>query len=371
MKLPEKLTRAAGKTWLAVKRRSPEILFFCGTASFVAAIVSAVKASSEADQILADHEGRLEEAKCEYIFPEDDGYEIEVEALPDSEDEFQVKYPPVQKTQKQINRDIRKCYVRTGLNYAKLYSKTAGFAIVSLACFGGAYRVLSGRVSAGIATIQGLQSYISDYENRNIKLNGEESHEMCKYGYREVEVEEVDPETGEVKVTKKLVPNYPGAIESKEGTGESCNMSEADLLELDQNPSVLIFDKEHTHEYKGIANLDKLTVVSAEEAAIHKWRIRGWVTENDVRSYLGMEETVDGQYKAKVYLEGVEDHGGEPSLGIYAPVNASVIRDSRNGLPIILETNFTDNLLLVAKKEQEKREELEAELRAKRLAEEV
>lgn len=361
MKLPEKLTRAAGKCWLTVKRKSPEILFTCGTVSFGMALYSVVKASSKADQLIADHEGRLEEAKCEYVLPEN--LEYEATNVDETGVEFQVKGGMTQKTEKEINRDVRKCYMTTTKEFVKLYSVTATFSVVSLVCFGGAYKVLSGRVAAGLATISGLENYIALYEKRNIELNGEQSHEMCKYGYKEIEETHEDPKTGKMVTEKKLVPDYPT---------EGEEVDDAVLEDFMNRPlgrSVIIFSKETSNEYKGIAGLDRLTLEAAEADAIRMWRTRGWVCENDVRAYIGMPKTIEGQFIGKYYREGA-DHGEEPSLGITKHINEAALT-GHNDKVWILETNFTDNLLTIHSKEKEKKAEFEKQLRLKRLSEEV
>lgn len=361
MKLPEKLTRAAGKCWLTVKRKSPEILFACGTVSFGMALYSVVKASSKADQLIADHEGRLEEAKCEYVLPEN--LEYEATNVDEAGVEFQVKGEMAQKTEKEINRDVRKCYMTTAKEFVKLYSVTAGFSVVSLVCFGGAYKVLSGRVAAGLATISGLENYIALYEKRNIELNGEQSHEMCKYGYKEIEEKHKDPKTGKMITEKKLVPDYPTEGE------EADDAVLEDFMNRPLGRSVIIFSKETSNEYKGTAGLDRLTLEAAEADAIRMWRTRGWVCENDVREYIGMRKTIEGQFIGKYYREGA-DHGEEPSLGITKHINEAALTGHNNKV-WILETNFTDNLLTIHAKEKEKKAEFEKQLRLKRLSEEV
>ena len=353
MKLPEKVTRLAGKGWLKVRKRSPELLFGLGVLSMGGAIVSAVKAARRHDQIIAEHETNLEEAKMEYIIPD----EYDIVSMEEGSDEYKMEGSLVKKTEKQINRDVRKVYTHTAKELVKLYSKTGLFVSFSLFCFGGSYKVLSGRVTAGLLTIDRLKNYISLYEQRNIELNGEESHQMCKYGYKEVTVTEGDGKNK--KEVKKLVPDYS----ESEVDGEFVSMPSV------MDPTTLIFCKDTSNEYKGVGNLDWLTVEAAEQDAVRVWRTKGWVCENDVRTYLGMEKTVEGQFRCKFYHDG-PDHGEEPSFNLYSPANQNV-RDGHNKCPIYLELNFTDNLLAADLDEKKRKDELMASLRAQRLSEEV
>ena len=79
IKLPEKVKVGVGMAGLKIKKHSPEILLGLGFVSMGAAIISAVRSAREHDMLLADHEERLEAAKCEYVIP--DEYDIEAEML--------------------------------------------------------------------------------------------------------------------------------------------------------------------------------------------------------------------------------------------------------------------------------------------------
>ena len=379
VKVPAKISRFANKAVLEVKKKSPEILFCVGVVSFGAAIVSAVKASRKADYILAEHEEDLEVAKCEFVVPDDyedvqfwaDNVELNgVDANLDDEDKDVEATTGVIKTQKEINRAVRKVYGKTVIKFIKLYSKTGGFVLIALACFGGVYKILSGRVAMGLATISGLESYISTYEKRNIELNGKRNHDMCKYGYKEIERTYEDPDTGEVVHEIERVPMYE--VDEQElacGEGElkepGIGIDEETREVLESGPSVIIFCKDETAEYIGVPHRDRYMADCAQADAERIWRTRGWVTENDIRSYLGMQPTVMGQRRCKFY-HGVESEA--PTLNIDAPINDAAKNGTRNSW--IFETNLDEDLFLESRLIEKSKKDLEKKMINKRKAEE-
>lgn len=378
VKVPAKISRFANKAVLEVKKKSPEILFCVGVVSFGAAIVSAVKASRKADYILAEHEEDLEVAKCQFVVPDEyedvqfwadneeiNGVDSRLDDDLDAEEEDLKATTGVIKTQKEISRAVRKVYGKTVIKFVKLYSKTGGFALIALACFGGVYKILSGRVAMGLATITGLENYISAYEKRNIELNGKRNHDMCKYGYKEIERTYEDPDTGEIVHEIEKVPLY----EVDESVGEDCEagigIDEETREILEGGPSVIIFCKEETAEFIGVPHRDHDMVEAAEHDAKRILRNRGWVTENDIRAYLGMQPTIMGQRRCKFY-HGVESE--EPTLNIESPINDAAKNGTRKSW--ILETNLDEDLFLESRLIEKSKKDLEKKLIKKRKAEE-
>lgn len=382
IRMPERVTRFACRAGLTIKKKSPEILFCVGTASFIGAIISAVIASKEHDEILFEHEEMLEDAKNEYLIPDDleiikverendicDGSDSDAG---DSEEEYEFSGEVPVRSEKEVNRSIRKAYMKTAGKFIRLYSKTAGFMVVSLACYGGVYKVLSGRVAAGLVTISGLENYISLYEKRNVEINGEKSHDMCKYGYKDIEHTYEDPETGEMVTEVERVPLYevedtdPAESEHPSEDAGSEVLDEMTREVLESGPAVIIFSPQDTRECKGVVGLDKTTLEAAEGDARLIWRTRGWVTQNDIRSYLGLPPTVMGQRKCLFYHEG--NPGPEPTLNIYAPINNAAMNGTRKSW--ILETNLSEDLFLADREEKRRKDELTNRLIKLRLEEE-
>ena len=378
VKVPAKISRFANKAVLEVKKKSPEILFCVGVVSFGAAIVSAVKASRKADYILAEHEEDLEVAKCQFVVPDEyedvqfwadneeiNGVDSRLDDDLDAEEEDLKATTGVIKTQKEINRAVRKVYGKTVIKFVKLYSKTGGFVLIALACFGGVYKILSGRVAMGLATITGLENYISAYEKRNIELNGKRNHDMCKYGYKEIERTYEDPDTGEIVHEIEKVPLYEVDESALEDGEAGIGIDEETREVLEGGPSVIIFCKDETAEFIGVPHRDHDMAIMAEADAKRIWRNRGWVTENDIRAYFGMQPTIMGQRRCKFY-HGVEDD--TPTLNIESPINDAAKNGTRKSW--ILETNLDEDLFLESRLMEKSKKDLEKKLIKMRKAEE-
>lgn len=378
VKVPAKISRFANKAVLEVKKKSPEILFCVGVVSFGAAIASAVKASRKADYILAEHEEDLEVAKCQFVVPDEyedvqfwadnveiNGVDSRLDEDLDAEEEDLKATTGVIKTQKEINKAVRKVYGKTVIKFIKLYSKTGGFVLIALACFGGVYKILSGRVAMGLATITGLENYISAYEKRNIELNGKRNHDMCKYGYKEIERTYEDPDTGETVHEIEKVPLYEVDESVGEDSEAGIGIDEETREVLEGGPSVIIFCKDETAEFIGVPHRDRDLADSAEKDAVRIWRTRGWVTENDIREYLGMRPTIMGQRRCKFY-HGVESE--EPTLNIHSPINDAAKNGTRKSW--IFETNLDEDLFLESRLMEKSKKDLEKKLIKKRKAEE-
>ena len=356
IKVPEKWSRAAGIGVLKIKEASPEILLGAGVICMGAAIVSAVKAARQHDYILADHEERLEAAKCEYVIP--DEYDIVAEA---ESGEFQMSGAGggviARKSEKEVNKAIRKCYGQTAWEFTKLYSSTIALSALSLACFVGMHNIQARRITGLNAAYTGLREYIKRYEERNIELNGQKSHEMCKYGYKEVEVTEEDPDTGEMVTEKKKVPLYEG----ENGEKWSDETTKAPF-----HNQCIEFSKDTAKaSYTGIANYDLMTLNVAEQDIKDLVRARGWAVKNDLYDILRMERTPEGM------IEGwVHGCGPEPDLGIHDPINNRCLAGF-NHEDWVLDPNIHGNVYALLREKEEKEAALEAELKAKRLAEEA
>ena len=334
--------------------------------------------SPEADYILAEHEEDLEVAKCQFVVPDEyedvqfwadneeiNGVDSGLDDV-DDDDEALKETTGVIKTQKEINRAVRKVYGKTVIKFIKLYSKTGGFVLIALACFGGVYKILSGRVAMGLATITGLENYISAYEKRNIELNGKRNHDMCKYGYKEIERTYEDPDTGEIVHEIEKVPLYEVDESALEDGEAGIGIDEETREVLEGGPSVIIFCKDETAEFIGVPHRDHDMAIMAEHDAERIWRNRGWVTENDIRAYLGMQPTIMGQRRCKFY-HGVEDDA--PTLNIESPINDAAKNGTRKSW--IFETNLDEDLFLESRLIEKSKKDLEKKLVKMRKAEEA
>lgn len=98
-------------------------------------------------------------------------------------------------------------YINAGLNIARNYAPAVTLATVSAGCLIGSNAIMRRRAFSLAAAYSALDSTFSDYRTRVIDEYGDEVDKKMRYGLttKEVEVEQIDEETGEVVKTKATV----------------------------------------------------------------------------------------------------------------------------------------------------------------------
>lgn len=98
-------------------------------------------------------------------------------------------------------------YIHAGLNIARNYAPAVTLATVSAGCLIGSNAIMRRRAFSLAAAYSALDTTFSDYRTRVIDEYGEDVDKKMRYGLttKEVEVEQVDEETGEVVKTKATV----------------------------------------------------------------------------------------------------------------------------------------------------------------------
>ena len=362
-KLPEKLSLGIGMTKLKIQAASPEILLGLGIVTMGGAVVAGIIAARHHDEIIADHEGRLEEAKANYILPDAEEDEFEIEG-PDENGDYYLKDGTILnvRSDKEIARAVRKAYFKTIARFIRLYGLTAALMALSTLCFVGMHNIQAGRITGLVGAYTGLQEYIKRYEARNIELNGQKSHEMCKYGYKTVEVEEEDPDTGEVVKETKNVPIY-----------EDCGAEE--MAKLPFHDQYYIFSERTASNCTGIANNDYAVLVSAKNFAIQKVASEGVCKVCDVLEYLGIHLDSDDEDDTELLIrsqyEGwVKGHGDDPDFGVEDPINNRFLA-GYNHEEVYLDFNIHGNVIAILMEDQKKKARLKKNLTEERLAEEI
>ena len=335
-----KVSNMAGKTGIKIKQASPEILLVAGIGFMGAAVISGILAARHHDEIIDDHNERLDAAKADTILPEAaDGEEI---------DESEAEVVP----QKEINKKVRHVYCRTAANMVKLYAPTVAFMGLSAACFIGMHNIQAGRIAGFAGAYTGLKEYIEWYEKRNIELNGQENHEMCKYGWHE---ELVQDEHGKEKTVK--VMNRAEDLKDS----DECPFVEG----LTKNNRYYIFSDYTSSEYKGNATLDLMTLRQAERNIRNMIATRGSAVVNDVLDELGMERTLEGMYEG--WVDGA---GPLADFNIESGLNKAFC-EGRSGEDVWLEFNIHGNVHHMLKEKKRKEQETLKALRERRLKEDA
>ena len=316
------ITNHVGMANLKIRNASPEIFLGLGIVTMVGAVVAGAMAARNHDDIVADHNDRLTAAKAETVIKVDEESSEEVEVV---------------REQKEINAAVRKCYVETGFAFVKNYALTGALMGLSTFCFCEMHNIQAGRIAGLTGAYTGLQEYIKRYEDNNIKLNGEESHRMCKYGFKEVEVEEEDPDNGEkYKTTKKVAKDASDL--AAEGIDSTFHDQFAE------------FSRQTTPSYTGRADMDLMHLQNAQNYIIDRMNAFGFATVNDARAELNLPPTEEG------INEGwVRGCGPDPDFGFEDPVNNRCLAGYPNE-PWLLEFNIHGNLNWLLKKKREKKD---------------
>ena len=161
-----------------IKKNSPEILVGAGIATLIGSLVYTV--------IGTLHTGvEVTNAVCELDEVENDDSLMEEER----------------------RKKKHGIYIHAGLNIARNYAPAITLATVSAGCLIGSNAIMRRRAFSLAAAYSALDTTFSDYRTRVIDEYGEDVDKKMRYGLttKEVEVEQVDEETGEVVKTKATV----------------------------------------------------------------------------------------------------------------------------------------------------------------------
>ena len=330
-------SKMLGMNGLKLKEKSPEILMVVGVVTGGAAIVSAVFAGRKLDMLVADHEERVEAAKAEVVV-DPECIDQNGEFLPDVD----VEKAYITRTKKEINRAVRHEYGVTLIRSLKLFALPGGLFAISMGSFVAVKNIQGGMINALTGAYTSLQEYCRAYEQRNIELNGEESHRMCKYGYKEVEVEEEDPDNGETYKVKKKVP-----LEASEIAAQNV-----------YHDHFITFSRQTSPIYKGRKMYDLPTLEAAENYIEDLVYSRGWAVLNDVYDALGMTRNnkEDGPVEnPEAMIEGwVKGCGPRVDLGIHDAINNRFLAGYLNET-VILSPNIHGNVYAILKKQEEEK----------------
>lgn len=321
------LKEKAGMAELKIKAASPEILLVGGLVCMAGAVVTAVIASRKHDEIMDEHMERLEEAKASVILPE----AVDEEDDPEEREAVVVD-------QKEINRNVRRVYCRTAAKMVKLYAPTVGLMALSAACFIGMHNIQAGRIAGLSGAYATLKETFDQYQARNIELNGEDNHKLCKYGWHE---EEEVAEDG--TVTKKKVMNTPADLEKQAEDKKAMGLEPFH----DQD---FIFSRSTSGSYRGNPALDQMFLEAVEKNCRVVLEAKGFLTVNDVLDALGMERTVEGMYQG-----WVKGYGPELSIGWNDPFNNRFLAGYPNE-PVSLSFNIHGNIVYILNKLEAERE---------------
>lgn len=273
-----KVGRAFGKTKLFVKAKSPEILIGVAIASGVGCVVAAIiETHRHADDILESHEKAIEKIEeCKEKFPEE-------------------------YSKKDICVDTIITYVETGKEIARVYWPTALLGAVSIASTLGAYKIVSGRYAAALASYTALKEAFEKYRKRVVEEYGEEMDRHFLLGTKKKTFVEKN-EKGEDEVK-----NF-----------EECSN---DICLADTQ---FLFAKGISTEWEPNPTYNLSFLKAQENWANNRLRSRGYILLNEILYDLGFKQTTAGAHLGWVW--------GFPGADDLIDFQIKELRDE-NGLP--------------------------------------
>lgn len=244
-----KVGRALGKSKLYLKAKSPEILIALGIASGIGCVACAIVGTHKhSDDILKSHKKAIEKIE-----------------------ECKEKYPD-EYSKKDICVDTVIAYAETGKEIARVYWPSALLGAVSIASTLGAYKIVSGRYAAALASCTALREAFERYRKRVVEEYGEEMDRHFLFGAKKTTIVEKKAD-GQDAVTTVEVPE----------DGDIC-LADTQFM----------FSKETSMEYENDASYDMAFLLGKQSRFNDLLRSRGYVLLNDILYDIGMEMTSAG-----------------------------------------------------------------------------
>lgn len=281
----------ANKMLFKVKNNAPTIMVVGGVLGFGVATFLASKATLKVDQILSE---QSQQVKIIH----------EVNENPETAEIY---------TEQDMNKDLCKVYIMTGLKLAKLYGPAIVTFGVSTYLVTKSHFMMKGRVAALGVTVAGLSAALKRQSQRISELYGEEKADDIWLGTenQKVETTVTNEETGEEKpkkVTAKVV-------------NEDLIVSPYAFVYDESNPNYIHGDPQH--------NVDDLCNI--ELWANRKLKAEGYLFLNDIRKACAKKPIPEGQVIGWIYDEKDPNRHNCVDLGISHKMRPDV-RDFWSGV---------------------------------------
>lgn len=246
------------RTGARLKAKSPEILLALGVVSFVGTVVVACKQTMKAEEILDEHERKLQEIEsCKRLAAEEDSSVIYTEA--------------------QIKKGTFIAWKDTALSFTKLYFPAVLLGGISLTCFGASYGIMRKRnVGLGIA-YAAVDTAFKEYRDRVKAELGEAADNRFRFGTKY--------ESGKV-------------LEEKEDGSTEIVEKEVETVPFDEDKAYgarFIFSEDTAKCWQPTKILNDMTLQASRNYMQNKFEMQGFLFLNDVLESLGMEKVPDGQ----------------------------------------------------------------------------
>lgn len=197
-KITKGLTNLTGRTGLKIKKCSPEILLVMGIGSGAVATVLACRATLKVEGVLNNHKETVDTIK-------DVRESVKQGDIPEKE-----------YSENDYNKDLAITYVKTGLEFVKIYGPAFSMGMISVGCLVGGHGIMRKRNVALMAAYKAVEESFGAYRKRVSDELGEEKDYIYKNGLSTETVTEVETdEEGKTKKVKKEKINLENADPSQ------------------------------------------------------------------------------------------------------------------------------------------------------------
>lgn len=256
------ITKALAKAKFGLKKRSPEILVIGGIIGGVASAVMACKATTKAQDILAETKKQVEGVH---------------QVLEDPNN------TPERYSEEDSKKDLLIIYTQTAVKLAKTYAPAVGLGALSIVSILGGHKILRGRNVALAAAYATIDQSFKEYRSNVVERFGETVDKELRYNLKAKKITEtVTDEDGKSKKVKKevLVPAGDGVYSGYARSFEpGCEFWEND------------------------ANLNRAFLASQQEFANQKLQSQGYLFLSDVYKALGFRDDKASHCVGWVYNE--------------------------------------------------------------------
>lgn len=271
------VVRTACKVGTKFKKHSPEILTTVGIVSMLSGMVFACRGTLKAHEVIEDHKARLADVHDAKNMVSDGTVSI---------DEY---------TDKDYRKDLVTAYVKTGVDFLKLYGPALIFVSAGIISILSGHHVLRKRNAALAAAYTAVDTAFKEYRDRVRKELGNDADYRFRTGAEKVKL---------VDVTE----NEDGTTTKKTIEGLSVDSSKT-------MPSMYarFFDEGNPY-WVNDAGLNLLFLKNRQCEANERLILKGHLTLNEVYDMLGMDETPEGAVVGWI-LKG--DGDGFVDFGIF------------------------------------------------------
>lgn len=297
-----------------LKKHSPEILLVTGVVGTVASTILACKASTKVSDILEATKNDID------VIHEsvENGAIVEVD-----ENGERVTKPCTEEDSKKY---LAAVYIKTGIQFAKLYAPAVTLGVASLTCILASHNIIHKRNVALSAAYATIDTNFKEYRSRVVERFGKELDKELRYNIKTHQVEEIVVD---------------------ENGNESVVKSTAETANVDEGSDYARFFDEYCTAWKKDAEYNLMFLRQIQNWANDRLKSRGYLYLNEVYEMLGMLPSKAGQVVGWIYDETGELGKGDNyvDFGIYDLYNEKK-RDFVNGRErsILLDFNVDGNI---------------------------